>query len=171
MWPQALMSCRRPRAWWAGFKALHISSDNTTVSAFESVVKVCNENKIPLFVGDTGSVPRGAIAAYGLDYFLIGYTAGKQAAKILKGEKPGEVPAGMASGYSLWINLKAAQLQGPRSTKPLLKKRLTSSGTSRAILYKESNFRREDWRGDLLPSSVLYGFDPERLFEDHPHLS
>ncbi|MBS1238308.1 MAG: transporter substrate-binding protein [Deltaproteobacteria bacterium] len=103
-------------------QALHISSDNTTVSAFESVVKVCNENKIPLFVGDTGSVPRGAIAAYGLDYFLIGYTAGKQAAKILKGEKPGEVPAGMASGYSLWINLKAAQLQGAKIDKATAEK-------------------------------------------------
>ena len=98
-------------------QAIHISSDNTCVSAFESVVKVCNENKIPLFVGDTGSVPRGAIAAYGLDYFLIGYTAGKQAAKILKGANPGEVPAGMASGYSLWINLKAAELQGAKIDK------------------------------------------------------
>jgi putative tryptophan/tyrosine transport system substrate-binding protein len=98
-------------------EAIHVSSDNTTVSAFESVVKVCNDNKIPLFVGDTGSVPRGAIAAYGLDYYLIGYTAGKKAARILKGEKPGEVPAGMADGYSLWINLKAAQLQGAKIDK------------------------------------------------------
>lgn len=98
-------------------EAIHVSSDNTTVSAFESVVKVCNDNKIPLFVGDTGSVPRGAIAAYGLDYYLIGYTAGKKAARILKGEKPGEVPAGIADGYSLWINLKAAQLQGAKIDK------------------------------------------------------
>jgi putative ABC transport system substrate-binding protein len=98
-------------------EAIHVSSDNTTVSAFESVVKVCNDNKIPLFVGDTGSVPRGAIAAYGLDYYLIGYTAGKKAARILKGEKPGQVPAGMADGYSLWINLKAAQLQGAKIDK------------------------------------------------------
>jgi putative tryptophan/tyrosine transport system substrate-binding protein len=103
-------------------QAIHISSDNTTVSAFESVVKVCNENKIPLFVGDTDSVPRGAIAAYGLDYFLIGYTAGKQAAKILNGEKPGEIPAGMASGYSLWINLKAVQLQGAKIDKAMAEK-------------------------------------------------
>jgi putative ABC transport system substrate-binding protein len=73
-------------------------------------------------VGDTGSVPRGAIAAYGLDYFLIGYTAGKQAAKILKGEKPGDVPAGMASGYSLWINLKAAQIQGAKIDKAMAEK-------------------------------------------------
>jgi len=92
--------------------AIHITSDNTSVSAFESIVKVCNENKIPLFVGDTGSVPRGAIAAYGLDYFKVGYTAGKKAALILKGEKPGDVPAGLAAGYSLWINEQHAKIQG-----------------------------------------------------------
>ena len=92
--------------------AVHITSDNTVVSAFESVVKVCNTNKIPLFAGDRDSVARGALAAYGPDYFLVGYTAGKKAARILKGEAPGEVPAGLASAYSLWVSLKHAADQG-----------------------------------------------------------
>lgn len=92
--------------------AIHITSDNTAVSAFESITKVCNENDIPLFAGDRDSTPRGAVAAYGLDYFMIGYSAGKKAARILKGEDPGQVPAGLASGYSLWVSLKHAREQG-----------------------------------------------------------
>lgn len=92
--------------------AIHITSDNTAVSAFEAITKVCNANKIPLFAGDRDSTPRGAVAAYGLDYFMIGYTAGKKAARILKGEDPGKVPAGLASGYSLWVSLKHAKAQG-----------------------------------------------------------
>jgi putative ABC transport system substrate-binding protein len=92
--------------------AVHITSDNTSVSAFESIVKVCNDNKIPLFVGDVDSVPRGAIAAYGLDYYKVGHTAGKKAAMILKGKKPGEVDAGLAAGYSLWVSAKHAKIQG-----------------------------------------------------------
>lgn len=92
--------------------AIHITSDNTAVSAFESIVKVCNENNIPLFAGDRDSTARGAVAAYGLDYFKIGYTAGKKAARILKGENPGEVEAGLASGFSLWVSLKHAKAQG-----------------------------------------------------------
>jgi putative ABC transport system substrate-binding protein len=102
--------------------AIHITSDNTCVSAFESIVKVCNENNIPLFAGDRDSVPRGAIAAYGPDYFLVGYTAGKMAARILKGEDPGEIPAGLASEYSLWISLKHAKLQGVGMPRTLLRK-------------------------------------------------
>jgi putative ABC transport system substrate-binding protein len=102
--------------------AIHITSDNTVVSAFEALVKVCNANKIPLFAGDRDSVPRGALAAYGLDYFMVGYTAGKKAARILKGEDPGTVPAGLAAGYSLWINLKAAKEQGAKFPMVLVEK-------------------------------------------------
>ncbi|UCE34869.1 MAG: ABC transporter substrate-binding protein, partial [Deltaproteobacteria bacterium] len=102
--------------------AIHITSDNTVVSAFESVVKVCNANNIPLFTGDRDSVPRGAIAAYGPDYFLVGYTAGKKAARILKGENPGDIPAGLASEYSLWISFKHAKAQGAKLRTTLVKK-------------------------------------------------
>jgi len=102
--------------------AIHITSDNTVVSAFEAVVKICNANNIPLFTGDRDSVPRGAVAAYGPDYFMVGYTAGKKAARILKGENPGNIPAGLASGYSLWISLKNAKAQGAKIPSTLVKK-------------------------------------------------
>ena len=102
--------------------AIHITSDNTVVSAFEALIKVANENDIPVFSGDRDSVPRGAIAAYGPDYFMVGYTAGKMAAKILKGENPGQVPAGLAAGYSLWVSLKHAKAQGAKIPSVLVKK-------------------------------------------------
>ncbi len=102
--------------------AIHITSDNTAVSAFEAITKVCNANDIPLFAGDRDSTARGAVAAFGLDYFKIGYTAGKKAAKILKGEDPGKVPAGLASGYSLWISLKHAKAQGIKLPPALVEK-------------------------------------------------
>lgn len=102
-------------------QAIHITSDNTTVSAFESVVKVCNANDIALFAGDRDSVPRGAVAVYGLDYYMVGYTAGKKAARILKGEDPGQIPAGLAAGYSLWVSLKNAEDQGVDLSETLLR--------------------------------------------------
>jgi len=105
-----------------GVQAITITSDNTAVSSFEAIVKVCNEKKIPLFAGDIGSVPRGAIAAYGLDYFLIGESAGKKAAQILKGKKPGEIPWGPAEKFRLVISEKAAKAQGVVIPPELLKK-------------------------------------------------
>jgi len=104
-----------------GVQAINITSDNTAVSAFEAIVKVCNEKKIPLFAGDVTSVPRGAIAAYGLDYFLIGETAGKKAAQVLKGKKPGDIPWGPAEKFSLVISEKAAKTQGVTVPPDLLK--------------------------------------------------
>lgn len=103
-------------------QAINITSDNTAVSAFEAIVKVCNEKKLPLFAGDVDSVPRGAIAAYGLDYFLIGESAGKKAVRILKGEKPGNIPWGPAEKFSLVVSEKAAKSQGVTIPSELLKK-------------------------------------------------
>jgi putative ABC transport system substrate-binding protein len=105
-----------------GVQAINITSDNTAVSAFEAIVKICNEKKIPLFAGDVDSVPRGAIAAYGLDYFLIGESAGKKAVQVLKGKKPGDIPWGPAEKFSLVISEKAAKTQGVTVPPDLLKK-------------------------------------------------
>ncbi len=89
-----------------------ITSDNSAVADLEAIVKVCNENRIPLFAGDVDSVSRGAVAAYGLDYYLVGYSAGKKAALVLKGAKPGDIPWGPVEKFSLVINEKAAAAQG-----------------------------------------------------------
>ncbi|MBF0218154.1 MAG: ABC transporter substrate-binding protein [Gammaproteobacteria bacterium] len=102
--------------------AVAITSDNTAVVDLESIVKVCNENKIPLFAGDVDSVPRGAVAAYGLDYYLVGYSAGKKAVLILKGTKPGDIPWGPVEKFSLVINEKAAAEQGVVLSPELLKR-------------------------------------------------
>ena len=80
------------------------------------------KTSIPLFAGDRDSTARGAVAAYGLDYFKIGYTAGKKAAQILKGQDPGQVPAGLASGYNLWVSLKHAKQQGLKLPLTLIEK-------------------------------------------------
>jgi putative ABC transport system substrate-binding protein len=91
--------------------SIYITSDNTVVSALDSVVKVANNKKIPLFGGDTTTVEKGMIAAYGLNYFQVGYSAGKKAVLILKGQDPGTVPSGLTENLSLWLNLKAAKDQ------------------------------------------------------------
>jgi putative ABC transport system substrate-binding protein len=102
--------------------AMTITSDNTAVADLTSIVQLCNEKKIPLFAGDVDSVAAGAVAAYGLDYYLVGYSAGKKAGLILKGSKPGDIPWGPVEKFSLVINQKAAALQGVTLTAEFLNK-------------------------------------------------
>lgn len=93
--------------------AIYVPTDNTVVSALESVIAVANNEKIPLFVGELDSMKRGAIAASGFDYFDLGYQTGKMAADILKGnKKPSEIPVELPSSLTLMINKAAAEAQG-----------------------------------------------------------
>ncbi|MGA2515611.1 MAG: ABC transporter substrate-binding protein [Thermodesulfobacteriota bacterium] len=101
---------------------IYITYDHIALSSFDTIVKVCNEKKIPLFGGDLGCVTRGAMAAYGWDYFQIGYSAGRKAVRILKGEKPGDIPWELGGKVVLLINEKAAKAQGAIVPPELLKK-------------------------------------------------
>jgi putative ABC transport system substrate-binding protein len=91
----------------------YIVTDNTVVSALESVVGVSNDQGIPLIVGEPDSLTRGGFATFGIDYFTIGFRSGEMAAAILTGDKvAGEIPAESPSGMQLFINKSAAEAQG-----------------------------------------------------------
>ncbi len=89
--------------------SIYIITDNTVVSALESVISVTNENKIPLMVGELDSLKKGGFAAYGFEYFDIGYEAGEMAVKILKGEsEPENMPVQAPQNLKLMINEETA---------------------------------------------------------------
>jgi len=102
--------------------AISITSDNTTVANLEALVGICEAHRIPLFAGDVDSVDRGALAAFGMDYFLVGYAAGRKAALVLKGMQPGEIPWGPVEKFSLVINLRAARAMGVTISAEALRK-------------------------------------------------
>lgn len=88
--------------------AIYVPTDNTIVSALESAVGVAAEAKLPLYAGDVDSVDRGALAAVGFDYAQVGIETAAIVNRVLKGEKPGEIPVAFASGSDLRLNKKAA---------------------------------------------------------------
>jgi putative ABC transport system substrate-binding protein len=106
--------------------AITVIGDNTAVTALESIVKVCDQNKIPLLAGDTDSVKRGAVASYGFDYTTLGKEAGMVAAQILSGTPVSQVPvvfmADKPANLQLSVNEKAAQAQGVTIPADLLSK-------------------------------------------------
>ena len=91
----------------------YIITDNTVVSALESVAGVANDKDIPLFVGELDSVSRGGFAAYGFSYYDIGHEAGEKAVEILKdGKKAGDIPVTPPQNLKLVINETAAKEMG-----------------------------------------------------------
>lgn len=93
--------------------SFYIITDNTVVSALESVVSVANENKIPMMVGEFDSVDRGGLATFGFEFFDIGYEAGEMAVKILKGEsKPSEIPVQVPQKLKFVMNKETADTIG-----------------------------------------------------------
>ncbi len=92
--------------------AIYIPTDNTVVSALEAAISVAQENKIPVYAGDTDSVPRGAIAAIGFNYHDVGVETGKIVVRVLKGEKPGDIDVSFATGTNLVVNKGAAAKYG-----------------------------------------------------------
>jgi putative ABC transport system substrate-binding protein len=88
--------------------AISVLTDNTAVTALESIIKVGEQNGIPVIAGDTDSVKRGAVAAYAFDYEDLGKQAGYQAAEILMGTPIKDIPVAYAENLQLSINEQAA---------------------------------------------------------------
>ncbi|MET3683496.1 putative ABC transport system substrate-binding protein [Alkalibacillus flavidus] len=97
-----------------------IVTDNTVVSALESVLSVAQENDVPVFASELDSVSRGAFAGYGFDYYDIGYEAGEKAVQILEdGTNPGDIEANYPQNLKLHINEDAASEMGVELTDDL----------------------------------------------------
>lgn len=105
--------------------AIYIPTDNLLAEGMTTVAQVANENNLPCIVGEGGMVSNGGLATYGIDYYNLGYMAGQQAVKILKGEAE---PKDMAIEYlpaedcELTINKKVADQLGITIPDELLQK-------------------------------------------------
>ncbi len=92
---------------------LYVPTDNTVVSALESVVIVAENAKLPLIVGETDSVRRGALATISIDYYNLGRQTGRMALEILeKGADPAVMPIQYLEDVELVLNLGAARRMG-----------------------------------------------------------
>jgi putative ABC transport system substrate-binding protein len=92
---------------------IYVPTDNTVVSAFSSVVKVAEENGIPVFPGEENLVPQGALATVGVNYYRLGRQTAEMALRILEeGAKPETMPIESQKETELVINADVAQALG-----------------------------------------------------------
>jgi putative tryptophan/tyrosine transport system substrate-binding protein len=100
---------------------IYVPTDNTIVSALNSVLQVGIQNQLPVFAGDNESVEKGAIASLGFNYRDIGKQTGKIVVRILNGEAPGAIAVESPSKVELVINAKAAAQMGVKIPEAMLK--------------------------------------------------
>ena len=91
----------------------YIPTDNTVVSAIESLLGVAESKKVPTIAAEGDSVKRGATATYGIDYRRLGQQTGDMAVRILRdGADPATMPIEKQEKLELVVNPAAAQRAG-----------------------------------------------------------
>jgi len=93
--------------------AILTPQDNTVASAYDAVVKVSRDAKIPWFSLDVLAVQRGAISAVAQHQYQNGVDwARKVAVPVLLGKDPGTIVAVEAEVFEVHVNTAAAQAVG-----------------------------------------------------------
>jgi putative ABC transport system substrate-binding protein len=93
--------------------AVWVPTDNVAVAALEAIVKVCEDNELPLFGSDVNQVQRGLIAASGINFTQNGAQAAEIAARVLlKGDDPAEISVVRSEMSDLYVNPAAAERMG-----------------------------------------------------------
>ncbi len=88
-------------------------TDNTVVSALQTVLDKANTAGIPVFGSEIEQVKSGCVASMGIDYYKLGVETGEMAAKILKGETTAKDTKYItASAAELYVNTAAADKIG-----------------------------------------------------------
>ena len=88
-------------------------TDNTVVSALQTVLAAANDAKIPVFGSEVEQVKNGCLASMGIDYVSLGKQTGEMAAKVLKGEaKASELNYELITEPSFYGNTEVADNLG-----------------------------------------------------------
>ncbi|MCB1830027.1 MAG: ABC transporter substrate-binding protein [Chromatiaceae bacterium] len=101
---------------------IYVTTDNTVIAAFESVLKVGREAQIPVIAGDTDTVSRGAVAAVGFDYYDVGRQTGVLLLRVLNGEHPGDIAVRGVEKTRLHLNPASARTMGVELSSGLIQR-------------------------------------------------
>jgi putative ABC transport system substrate-binding protein len=83
--------------------------DNIIFASFETVLKEASERKIPVVTSEAGLVKRGALIAYGADFYQWGHQTGVQAARYLNTRDLATVPLEIVRVRKRTYNPEAAR--------------------------------------------------------------
>ena len=100
-----------------------IPLDNMMASAIQTITSFAISKKIPLFSSNSLDVTNNrALASVGISYYDVGVKTGQTVARILKGEKPGDIPVSTPDKSNYYFNIETAKTLGIQIPEVLLKK-------------------------------------------------
>ena len=91
---------------------LIVPPDGFLVSHSKLIVELAAREKLPAIYGFASFATQGGLASYGVSLSEQVRQAGVYVGRILRGEKPADLPVQQPSQYGLVINLKAAEALG-----------------------------------------------------------
>lgn len=87
--------------------AFYVTTDNTVVSAIDSVLAASEEAKVPFLMADPTSLAQATLAA-GFDYYEHGLTVGQIVLDVLSGVGTDEIPVTYQPTAEVHLNIDAA---------------------------------------------------------------
>jgi putative tryptophan/tyrosine transport system substrate-binding protein len=96
----------------ANMQAVVVNAESLFYQAKETIAKLALAHRLPTCVWVRELVDAGALVSYGVDQRAIARRVAVYVDRILKGEKPAEMPVEQPTKFQLFINLKTAKLLG-----------------------------------------------------------
>jgi len=98
-----------------------IATIGAAINGFrDSIIKLAAEHRLPAVYGNRVWVDQGGLISYGPDLIASSRLVAGYVDRILKGEKPADLPVQAPTRYELVINLKTAKSLGLTVPPPLL---------------------------------------------------
>ncbi len=86
------------------------------------LIDKAKQDKIPLVVHEESMAEKGALLSYGPDFRSVGIQSARLVAKILKGEKPSEIPSETPEKLLLVVNLTTAKAIGLKMSREVIER-------------------------------------------------
>ena len=92
--------------------ALHVSADGFLLTHLDQIVALAARHSVPTVYAFRQAITLGGLMSYGTDFPHAWRQAGVYTGRILKGEKPADLPVQQVTKMELIINLRTAKTLG-----------------------------------------------------------